>query len=495
MLFQDMSCEATHTVESHHQHGVYKMLEADWAGIVTITRGLTVQIDASIDLTGSCAVFAQTFIHSNREKILAIDFSNTTFQTFDCGTGQVIVSFDRETEKYRVVSICCKKEGHFRAESIQWYEIYTAATYRNVLLNNELVQERDYLDNVLESCESSIIVFARDGSTVSFNRLAEQTFGPGLTELSFPGEDGENVLLSSIREVVASRKKLTFSNLHPLCTDRSRTFSASLSPLRNSKNVIAGAVLVCIDRTEQENMQQEVALLKQYGLLGEIALGLAHDIKNPLMNIRGCVGLMKNRSRKENGDYELCDIINHEVTRISKVIDQMMSFGNIAKTNQTGLVDLNEVIYDCVQVLERQKAEKVINFRHICMQDMPLLHGKIMDFQQIFLNVMINSMQAIESQGEIIIESSYQLRRRQIQVTITDDGSGIPENMLEKVFEPYFSTKRNGTGLGLFVVCHALERYGGQIHFELRKPCGTVCRIVIPCGDEERGERRVCTEF
>ena len=88
MLFQDMSCEAPHTVESHRQHGVYSMLEADWAGIVTITRSLAVQIDAYIDLSGTCDAFARAFIQNNSEQILTTDFSNTTFCTYVCEIGR-----------------------------------------------------------------------------------------------------------------------------------------------------------------------------------------------------------------------------------------------------------------------------------------------------------------------------------------------------------------------------------------------------------------------
>ena len=495
MLFQDMSCEAPHTVESHRQHGVYSMLEADWAGIVTITRSLAVQIDAYIDLSGTCDAFARAFIQNNSEQILTTDFSNTTFCTYVCGKGHVIVSFDRETDNYRVVSICCKQQGHFREESIQWYEIYTAATYRNVLLNNELIQERDYLDNVLESCESSIIVFAKNGDIVSFNRLAEQTFGVGLENLDFLWDGNQGDLRPDIHRVLETREKLSFDSLHLLKTDRSRIYHASLAPLRNSKNAVAGAVLVCSDHTEQENMQQEVALLKQYALLGEIALGLAHDIKNPLMNIRGCAGLMRNWSHSGQKEYEFCDIIDHEVERISKVIDQMMAFGNMAKADQTRLVDLNKVLYDCIQVLERQKAEKNITFRYYPAEDIPLLHARVIDLQQIFLNVMLNSMQAIEVQGEIQIEIHNHDRSRQIQIMILDDGSGIPDTVIDKVFDPYFSTKRTGTGLGLFVVRRALARYGGEICFHQRRPRGSICHITLPYTEENRNGGRYVPDF
>lgn len=481
MLFHDVSCEAEHTIESHRMLGVYDLLGADWAGIVVISKRLTVQIDAYADLSGACNEFALSFIYANKRELLNLDFTPCNYHIFSYQGGQVVVSFDRGTSTYIVLSIFCKKEGCFEEKDVKWAEIYTTANYKNVLLNNELVQDKDYLENVLESCESAIIVFDRNGTTVSCNHFAEEMFGNNLTDLSRHFRVENQDLYSLIQHVVEAEEKRYLYNVRPLKNDPSRVFNATLAPLRNSKSAVSGAVLVCIDRTEQEYMQQEMELLKNYGLLGEISLGLAHDVKNPLMNIECCSSLMKKNPRLTENQKELCDTIHHEVDRISRVIDQMMSFGNMSQATTRRYISVDEVLHDCVQIVERQKAGRNICFYHTRSDELPLIIGKKLDFQQIFLNVLINAVQAIRQDGAIYVDMHYDAQTESICVTIRDTGEGISPETMEKIFEPYFSTKPNGTGLGLFISKRTLMRYGGDIRFRPWVPRGTVCEIYLPC--------------
>ena len=481
MLFQDVSCEAEHTIESHRMLGVYELLGADWAGIVVISQRLTVQIDACADLSGTCSDFALSFIYANKRELLELDFTPCNYHIFSHRGGQVVVSFDRSTPAYVVLSIFCKQEGQFEEKDVKWAEIYTTANYKNVLLNNELVQDKDYLENVLESCESAIIVFDRNGTTVSCNHFAEEMFGPDLTGFSRHFRIENQDLHSLIQHVVEAEEKRYLYNVRPLKNDPSRVFNATLAPLRNSKSAVSGAVLVCIDRTEQEYMQQEMELLKNYGLVGEISLGLAHDVKNPLMNIECCSGLMKKHPRMTKRQRELCDTIHHEVERISKVIDQMMSFGNMSQATSRRYVSVDEVLHDCVQIVERQKAGRNICFHHARSDEMPLIMGKKLDFQQIFLNVLINAVQAIRQDGSVYVDTRYDVPSESICVSIRDTGEGIPPETMDKIFEPYFSTKPNGTGLGLFISKRTLLRYGGDIRFRPWESGGTVCEICLPC--------------
>ena len=107
MLFQDVSCEAEHTIESHRMLGVYELLGADWAGIVVISQRLTVQIDACADLSGTCSDFALSFIYANKRELLELDFTPCNYHIFSHRGGQVVVSFDRSTPAYVVLSIFC----------------------------------------------------------------------------------------------------------------------------------------------------------------------------------------------------------------------------------------------------------------------------------------------------------------------------------------------------------------------------------------------------
>ena len=378
-------------------------------------------------------------------------------------------------------SLYCREHGRFNLKDVRWAEIYTMVNYNNVLLNNELIQEKDYLANVLESCDSEIAVFDLNGATVSINGLAEQTFGMDLINLNQNAPSGHKTLLSVIQNVVKTGEKTCLNDVSMLSCDPTRIFNVTLAPLRNSKNAIAGAVMVCNDVTEQKYMQQEVELLEQYALLGEVSMGLAHDIKNPLTNIRCCAGLMEKSPHIESGHKEICEIIVHEVDRIARVINQMMSFGNVSAETKQRALNLDDVIYDCIQILERQKGGRVIQFQQKREEDLPLLNARVLDMQQIFLNLLLNSVQSIEHEGMICTQCWYDLPGDQIVVTIADNGIGIPQEIMGKIFMPFFSTKSDGTGLGLFLVRKALGQYGGTVHFSDKPGGGTICRVLLPC--------------
>lgn len=496
MMFQDMSCESEHTLESHRIMGLYDLLGADWAGIIIVTRWQSVRIDAKLDLSGTCDGFAEAYLEKSRGQLFQLDFGETGYYVFDENDGQVLIYFARETDEYRVYSLYCKEHGRFDPKDVRWAEIYTMVNYNNVLLNNELVQEKDYLENVLESCDSQIVVFDLNGAMVSANGLAGKAFGPGLVNLNRNIPVGHKTLLNAIQSVVETEQKVYLKDVSLLSNDLTRIFNVTLAPLRNSKNIIAGAVMVCNDVTEQKYMQQEVDLLEQYALLGEISMGLAHDIKNPLMNIRCCANLIGKSSHAEDGRKDICEIIIHEVDRITRVMNQMMSFGNVsAETGQTE-VNLDEVIYNCIQILERQKGGRTILFHQKREENLPLLKARMLDMQQIFLNLLLNSVQAITDEGEISAESWYDERGNRIVVSIVDNGMGIAPEIMGKIFTPFFSTKADGTGLGLFLVRKALGQYGGTIHFSNAPGGGTICKVILPYHPDRamKTEGDLCTE-
>lgn len=112
---------------------------------------------------------------------------------------------------------------------------------------------------------------------------------------------------------------------------------------------------------------------------------------------------------------------------------------------------------------------------------MPHIQAKNSDMQQIFINIMLNALQAIEDHGHIDISSFYDLEQKRIHVVISDDGCGISEGDMGKIFTPYYSTKPNGTGLGLFVAKRIVEQYNGTIRMESIKWQATVCTVTLPC--------------
>lgn len=176
----------------------------------------------------------------------------------------------------------------------------------------------------------------------------------------------------------------------------------------------------------------------------------------------------------------MLDIIDGEVLRIDDIISQMLSFGNVGKQNTHTLVDISEILWDCIQIIRRQKAQKTIEVNFMPEENLPLIKAKNSDIQQIFLNILLNSLQAIEQDGRIDVFCSRDEEHKNLCIIFSDNGCGIPEDGMKKVFDPYYSTKANGTGLGLFFVKRIVDQYNGSIRLKSISGKGTICTVNLP---------------
>ncbi len=192
---------------------------------------------------------------------------------------------------------------------------------------------------------------------------------------------------------------LPFSFLH-----RKILLSTSISPLRNSKKSVVGVVAVCHDVTELKLMEHTVDQLKQYGLLGEVATGLTHDIKNPLTALRGCAKLMTMPTVTQEAQAHAAAVILHEVQQIDQTINQTLSFGNITNEDEAHWVQVNDVLEGCLQLAERQKGGRDIQLVRDFDQEVPMIRGKNYSLQQIFLNTILNAIQAIPQKGTVLCQ-------------------------------------------------------------------------------------------
>ncbi|MEG2204653.1 MAG: ATP-binding protein, partial [Oscillospiraceae bacterium] len=287
-----------------------------------------------------------------------------------------------------------------------------------------------------------------------------------------------------VARVIETRERQSLEEVLFATQNDERILNLVLSPLINSKNRLAGIVLVGTDLTDRRFMEHEVEQSRQFGLLGEIAAGIAHDVKNPLMNIRGSARIIERAPEATPAQKPLLNIIIHEVDRIDTVIEQMLSFGNLSKTANYTRISINEVLSNCVQIVNRQKNNKVINV--VCQfgDNLPCIRADNSAIQQVFLNILLNSVQAIQQDGSIFISTCYLGESRSTEVIIRDNGVGISPQNLKKIFSPYFTTKASGTGLGLFLVKRILEQIHATLSIVSTVGKGTEITLLFPDSEE-----------
>jgi two-component system nitrogen regulation sensor histidine kinase GlnL len=223
-------------------------------------------------------------------------------------------------------------------------------------------------------------------------------------------------------------------------------------------------------------------------MLGTLAAGLAHEIRNPLGGIKGAAQLLKRAVDHDPSLLEYANIMIREVDRVDKLIEQLLDLARPAKLELTA-VNIHEILED-VLLLETQTAEALrIAVKKRFDPSLPSIRGDRAQLTQVFLNLVKNSFQAMHQGGVLTVatrlETDFHIRgqgadrSRWIWVDIEDQGVGIKEEDLPHIFSPFFTTKNNGTGLGLAVCDRIVREHSGLIRVESIEGKGTTFRISL----------------
>lgn len=480
MLFPDPSCIAKETLQKLHNYGIYDLIGADWVAICTITNRGRSFIDASLDIHGIPSEIPLAFLEENAYQLAkGVRLENIYYKNIHI----LIIRF-READSYACYNIYCRKDKPFEEKDILWLKNYSRANLEITRLNNENTQNTQFIDAVFNSINSAVLALRADGSILLSNQYAVQMFHlpSQYTQsnlLDFFDETTSKELSESMLNLIHQKGAVELKQLTVYSDSSQKIYQMTMSPLKDSKDTISGVVLIVNDITNQKMMELELEQLRQFGVLGDIAVGLAHDIKNPLMNILGCTKIVLSQDCPAATRDEAAHIIQYSASRIDSAVEQMLSYGRIEPCREK-CVDLNSIIQACVTMTERQKFDRKVTISTRLDPEIPPIKANNLHIQQIFLNILLNAVQAIEHSGVIQVTSSYDPQKRIVQVVVEDNGKGIAESLQGSVFHPYVTTKEKGSGLGLFIVKQTLEKYHGEIHLDSKVDVGTRFTIRLP---------------
>ncbi|MCF6180393.1 MAG: ATP-binding protein, partial [Geopsychrobacter sp.] len=217
--------------------------------------------------------------------------------------------------------------------------------------------------------------------------------------------------------------------------------------------------------------------------LGELSAGMAHEIRNPLGAIRGTAEILQDAFTPENEYYEFSSILVKEVDRLNQVLEDFLRFVRPEPSDCASFlpdVTLQEVL-NLTEVQARKAKVNIVTE----MPVLPEVEGDAGQFKQVFLNLILNAVQAMTSGGQLHI--SAEADERWAIFRFADNGPGIPKENLERIFNPFFTTKQEGTGLGLAITCRIIENSGGRINVESEAGQGATfmlkLRIVAKVGE------------
>jgi len=249
--------------------------------------------------------------------------------------------------------------------------------------------------------------------------------------------------------------------------------------LREENSDFAGHVILFRDMTEVRRLKEEIARSRRLASLGNLAAGVAHEIRNPLSSIKGFATWFRERYRDNPEDRETADVMIREVDRMNRVITQLLEFAQPLAMNRVPTL-LPAVIRHALKMVEGEARNKGIALEtdlpaEIGENPIPLDADRM---TQVFLNLYLNALAAMEAGG--ILRVSLTRRDEQtVQIIIADTGSGIPKEDLPRVFDPYFTTRSSGTGLGLAIVHKIVEAHGGEVRLESEPGQGTTVTILL----------------
>jgi len=347
---------------------------------------------------------------------------------------------------------------------------------------SELEGRKQYIETVLNNVTTGVITLDAEGTITTINPSARSMLE--LKEKRPVGKNYAEVLEEArfeelnehIRRGKATPYQITDKEIKLKLETQSVTLSLSMSPLKASPGNFSGMVLVLDDLT-QLIQAQKIAAWK------EVAQRVAHEIKNPLTPIQLSAERILKRLGKDGKSHhrtieEGANTIVQEAGTIKSLVDEFSNFARMPKI-QLQAADITDIFNQAMAPFKGIYSE--VKFRTDFTDNIPSpLQMDPEYMRRVFINLFDNAIDAMNKQGEIIIHASYDKLQNHLRIEVADSGPGISEEDKEKLFLPYFSTKKKGTGLGLAIVNQIISEHNGTIHVEDNRPLGAKFVIHLP---------------
>ncbi|MDX9785635.1 MAG: ATP-binding protein [Desulfobacterales bacterium] len=229
---------------------------------------------------------------------------------------------------------------------------------------------------------------------------------------------------------------------------------------------------------ERLRLKEQLSRAARLSALGELTAGISHEIRNPLGIIRSSAELLKKKMAKFDPANQIPNIIVEEANRLNAIITDFLNYAKPNPPNLTS-IRIESVIEKNISFLSAQLKDKQIHIQRQYADQLPEILADSSMLYQAFLNILINAMQAMTEGGTIDV-SVETVNNTGVQIAIRDEGQGIPESAMENIWDPFFTTKDTGTGLGLGIVKNIIESHGGDIIIENRPVKGAQVTITLP---------------
>jgi two-component system sensor histidine kinase PilS (NtrC family) len=355
--------------------------------------------------------------------------------------------------------------------------------------SRELTNIKLETEEILEQMRSGLMTVNAEGMIVYFNHTAGRLLD--IDPEYARGKNVDDILLSGLEEFkryivgglgggrAEARSELTIR--HPRHGETPIGLSSSI--LRDNNKNLRGIIILFQDLTEAKRLNERIMAADRLAAVGQMAAGIAHEIRNPLASISGSVEVLKGELHLEGDNGRLLQLILKESSRLNIILSDFLNFARISKA-PSGRCDLSAVINELKDLIKGDSriAENVkISFE--VHRPVLMIVGGEDQIKQVLWNLILNAAQAVgNEEGTVLIatEDCQIDSQNMVKLMVTDNGPGIPDDTRKRMFDPFFTTRTGGTGLGLPIVARIVDCLGGRIEVESSSGVGTGFSVYLP---------------
>ena len=351
-----------------------------------------------------------------------------------------------------------------------------------------------FFRHIVNSMRNGVIAFDREGSLALMNDEAYHIFGltRGAADIGRPFADVLRERPAVVR-VLSSAFELSYlpNRAELRLKDLNRVVGYTLSQVKDDAGRAIGAVIFFKDLTQVEQLEERERLRDRLASLGEMAAGIAHELKNPLAGISVMAGLLRRQVPDSASTQSLLADIISEAKLANAIVGEMLDFVRPIRL-QVERTDLADLVRQAVTMAETKVPRGNISVTIAIPRDLPMIEGDENQLCQVFTNLLTNAFEALDGKGHIaiaavtgVIDDEPSLSGPQpptptVVVDVADDGPGVPTDLTDKIWDPFFTTKPQGSGLGLAIVRKIVDAHDGRIDLQSSPHMGTTFRVTLP---------------
>lgn len=352
----------------------------------------------------------------------------------------------------------------------------------------KLMQSKDLLQSVFDGITDQVVFMDREfrikmvnkAYTTGYNVEMEELIGRRCYDIHGSGE--RPCPDCGLKEVIRTRKAVIHERS---CPSSHGIFQVHCYPTLDEQGRVENIIRYVKEITNQKQMEQKIQQTEKLVAMGQLAAGVAHEINNPLGVILCYVELLKRQANESSQTRDDLSIIEKQAQSCKRIVSDLLQFAR-SRESRKQTASINETLNSVLDIVTEQFRKQGMKIELDLSPDLPLLNMDIQKMKQVFLNLLMNASQAMQDgRGKLRVNTKYLPEKKSVEVLLWDNGQGIPEYLMDKIFDPFFSTKRTGegTGLGLSLSYGIIREHDGDISVSSKHGEWTEFRILLPVDD------------